>query len=158
MLTLLSVLGLGVILALAGYALVLLKKVKDLKSRQLEELANAEMQIRKHQEELIGDIRFIAKAVVTDQCDITEGVLRIHHMIQGLDSDIWVMPELNSTRAHYESTREMPILEAYRKLSKQDQFQLDIDRAILEEKNKAGVHREFTWLSQYDFPKITLLQ
>lgn len=155
---LLSLAGLAIIVGLGVYALVLVSRVKDLKAQQLEELATAEMQIRKHQQELINDIKFIARAVVSDQCDITEGVLRTHHMIKGLDSDVWDMGELNRIREHYDATCEMPIMDAYRQLTKQQQFQLDIDRAILEEKNKVGVHREFNWLTQYEFPQITLLQ
>lgn len=157
-LIILSLAGLAIIGGLSAYAFVLLKRVKEIKAQQLEELATAEMQIRQHQQELINDIKFIARAVVSEQCDITEGVLRTHHMIKGLDADVWEMAELDRIRNHYDATCEMPIMDAYRKLTKQEQFQLDIDRAILEEKNKTGVHREFTWLTQYQFPQITLLQ
>ena len=156
--TLLVIAGLAIIVGLAFYAWTLVRRVRELKKRQTEELAAAELQIRQHQEELLGDIKFIARAVIAEQCDITEGVMRIRHLIKGLDEDVWQLSELNGIREHFEATSEWPILDAYKALTKQEQFQLDIDRAILEEKNKPTVVREFKWLVDYKFPQITLLQ
>ncbi|TNC88893.1 DUF2489 domain-containing protein [Thalassolituus sp.] len=147
-----------VILALAGYALHLTRQVKKMQAEQRAEEAEAELQLRKYQEGLVQDIRFIASSVVQEQCDITEGVLRIQYLLNGLDPAVWEMQELKTVRDHYEATRTMPILEAYKALTPKQQFAIDRERLRLEDQNKASVTREFRWLAAYSFPQVTLLQ
>ena len=147
-----------IIAALAGYALHLTRQVKQMEAAQKAEEAQAELQLRRYQEELVKDIRFIAMSVVQQQCDITEGVLRTQYMIRGLDPAVWEMNELENIRRHYDATRDMPILDAYKALTPKQQFALDKERLRLEEENKIPVEREFRWLATYTFPQVTLLQ
>jgi hypothetical protein len=51
----------------------------------------------------------------------------------------------------------MPILEAYQKLSKKEQFRLDRQRWQLEETHKPDISKELQWLVDHSFPNITLL-
>lgn len=150
--------GFLIIAALAGYAVHLTRKVKAMEAQQKQEEADAELQLRKYQEELVKDIRFISNSVVQQQCEITEGVLRIQYLISGLDTDMWAMNELENIRKHYEATRSMPILDAYKALTPKQQFAIDKERLRLEEENKLSVEREFRWLANYHFPQVTLLQ
>ncbi len=156
--TLLIIAALIIIAALAYYAWHLTTKVKKLHQAQQEEQAQAELQLRNRQLELLQDIRFIARAVLAEQCEITEGVLRIQYLISALDPDAWQLDELATLRKHHEATSAMPILEAYRALPKKEQFRLDRERWSLEEHHKPAVQRELQWLVSYRFPAVTLLQ
>ncbi len=156
--TLLIIAALIIIAALAYYAWHLTTKVKKLHQAQKEEQAQAELQLRNRQLELLQDIRFIARAVLAEQCEITEGVLRIQYLMSALDPDAWQLDELATLRQHHEATAGMPILDAYKALPKKEQFRLDRERWTLEERHKPAVQRELQWLVSYRFPGVTLLQ
>lgn len=162
LLTLLTLTGLAIIIALATYAWHLVKKVKqaesDAERQQRDEEANAAHNLRQKQLELVNDIRFVARSVLEQQCEITEGVLRIRYLISGLDPDAWQLPELAQLRSHYDATRTMPILDEYKKLDKKQQFKLDKQRWTLESNNKDAIEKELRWLVAYSFPQVTLLQ
>jgi len=146
------------VVPLAAYAWHLTRKVKVMEEEAKQEEAEAELHLRNYQKELVSDIRFVARSVVQQQCDITEGVLRLYYLIGGLDPDVWEMPELESLRTHHVAVRDMPILDAYKALSKKEQFRLDTKRLQLEADNKASIERAMSWLADYHFPQVTLLQ
>lgn len=150
------------IAVLAYHAWHLVQKVKQAEAeheqQQKQEAAAAAHNLRQKQLELVKDINFVARSVLEQQCEVTEGVLRIHYLLSGLDRDVWQMPELETLRAHYDATKDMPILDAYKRLSRKEQFAIDKQRWSLEEKNKLQVEQELKWLVAYDFPGVTLLQ
>jgi beta-galactosidase beta subunit len=154
----LLVLAIAIIAGLSFYAWRLTRQVNALQQAQRKEEAAGELHIRQHQEELVNDIRFIARAVIAGQCEITEGVIRTHYLLHGLDANVWARKELNMIRHHFNATRDMPILQAYKELPRKDQFALDSRRFKLEAQHKAAIEREFRWLSSYSFPQVTLLQ
>ncbi len=154
----LIILGLLIIALLAGYAWHLTRQVKVVEQRQQEEEAQAAMQLRNRQLELLQDIRFIARSVLDEQCEITEGVLRIQYLMSALDPAVWERDELCAVRSHYQSTSSMPILDAYKQLSRKEQFKLDQQRWALENENKTAIERELRWLVSYSFPVVTLIQ
>ncbi|MBM94651.1 MAG: hypothetical protein CMI09_02220 [Oceanospirillaceae bacterium] len=149
--------GLIIIGALGWYAWSLTSKVKEAEKRQQEEEALAAANLRAHQKELITDIQFVARSVLADQCEITEGVLRINYLVNALDPETWSHIELTICRKHYDAVCNMPILDAYQKLSKKEQFRLDKQRWQLEDDHKNDIQRELRWLSEYHFPNVTLL-
>lgn len=150
-------LGTVIILALAGYAWHLISKLRVLEKEQAEADTAAKQKIKEFQNELIHDVRFIARAVLAEQCEITEGVIRIHFLINKLDPDAWQHSELNIVRQHYAAVANMPILDAYKALGKQEQFKLDNERYRLESEHKDGVYKDLEWLVLYDFPAVTLV-
>jgi maltodextrin utilization protein YvdJ len=154
----LIVLAVIIIAALSTYAVYLTRKVKAVEQRQAEEEAEAALNLRNKQLELVSDIRFIARSVLEAQCEITEGVLRLHYLIQALDPDTWHQDELATVRQHYGATSAMPILDAYKQLSKKEQFQLDKQRLTLEDQHKNAIERELKWLVTHSFPTVTLIQ
>ena len=146
-----------IIAALGAYAWHLTRQVKEQETRRLAEEAEAEQQLRQHQLSLIQDVHFVCKAVITDQCEITEGVLRLEYLIRGLDPDTWGAQELNTLRHFYSLVREMPILDAYRQLPKKEQFRLDNERWNLEATHKDAIFHELNWLLEYRFPAVSLV-
>lgn len=156
MLWLLLSFGIVIILGLAAYAWRLSQQVKQQQQRQQQEMAAAADQLREKQRELQQDISFVARAVLAEQCEITEGVMRIHHLLSGLDPDVWHGSELTTLRRHYDKTQHMPILDAYKKLDKKQQFQIDKQRWGLESEHKAAIELELQWLVAYQYPNVTL--
>ncbi len=156
--TLLIILAVTVVIPLAWYAWSLTRKVQAMEEQQEREEAEAAMQLRKYQEELISDIRFVSRSVLQQQCDITEGVLRLEYLLKGLDPDVWHMDELASLRAHHTATRSMPILDEYKALTPKQQFKIDKERLTLEHDNRLTIERDLKWLSTYSFPQVTLIQ
>lgn len=153
----LAALGGLIILLLAGYALYLWGKLRTLKKEQNEEADLAEAKIKDFQNELIHDVRFIARAMLQEQCEITEGVMRIQFLISKLDPEVWLNEHLSITRQFYAFTCNMPILDAYQALSKQEQFKLDNERFRLEHQHKDAIHKELQWLVAFEFPAVTLV-
>lgn len=150
-------LGMVIIVGLTSYAILLhLKLNKATQEQQLQE-QQAEQTLRHHQQQLVNDIRFVARAMLAEQCEITEGVLRLHHLISTLDADVWQHASLPTLRLHHQQTCDMPILEAYQALSKQQQFALDNERYELEHGNKEALMLELEWLVGYRFPSVLLL-
>ena len=98
------VLAVTIIAGLSLYAWRLTRQVSAMKQAQQDEEAAGELHLRQHQEELVGDIRFIARAVIAGQCEITEGVLRTHYLLHGLDAEVWAREELHMIRNHYDAT------------------------------------------------------
>lgn len=162
MLAALITVGLIIIAALGAYAFHLTRKVKraqqQAQQKQQQEAASAAYNLRQKQLELVTDIRFIARSVLAQQCEITEGVLRIHYLMSGLDPDAWQLPELETLRKHYQATHTMPILKDYKALAKKEQFKLDKQRWALENEHKDAIEKELNWLVTYEFPQVTLLQ
>ena len=150
-------LGTVIILLLAGYAWHLIRKLRVLEKEQAAADTAAKKKIKEFQNELIHDIRFIARAVLEEQCEITEGVIRIHFLINKLDPDTWQNDALHIVRQHYAAVSNMPILDAYKALGKQEQFKLDNERYRLETEHKDGVYKDLQWLILHDFPAVTLV-
>lgn len=158
MLWLLLSIGTIIVLGLATYAWRLSNQLKQQQQRQQQEMANADNQLRQKQRELQQDIAFVARAVLAEQCEITEGVLRIHYLLSGLDPEAWHTPELEPLRRHYDATQHMPILDEYKKLDRKQQFQLDRQRWALESEHKDVIEKALQWLSHYSYPNVALLQ
>lgn len=158
----LGMIAITILTPLAAYAWYLTQKVKQAETEQQaeqdKEAAAAAHNLRQKQLSLLQDIRFIARSILAEQCEITEGVLRLHYLITTLDADVWHMPDIPTLREHYQATQDMPILDAYQQLPRKEQFKLDKQRWDLEDKNKKKIEQELNWLVTYSFPGVTLLQ
>lgn len=157
----LFILALVIIVALAGYALFLHREVKK-KQLEVLEADNAERKLAqenldKRNNSIISDIRFISQALITDQCEVTEGVLRIHHLADAIDSDLMLQPEFSTLHEHFNQCKDMAIKDAYKQLSKKQRFQQDNQRFRLEEQNKDGVIIEAKLLIKHSFNSLKKL-
>ncbi|MDP2504752.1 MULTISPECIES: DUF2489 domain-containing protein [unclassified Oceanobacter] len=157
MMILIAVVGIAIIAALSVYAWRLTRQVKRIEAEQQAEAAAAEQQLRDYQHSLVQDVRFLARAVLSEQCDITEGVLRLHHTIKGLDPTVWQHENLAVLRMFHEQVADMPILDAYKKLPPKQQFAIDKRRLTLEDEHKAAIEHALKWLVEFRFPGLTLL-
>lgn len=153
----LLIIAVVIVVGLAVYALRLSSQLKQAKHEVQQAELQAEQKLRDHQLKLIEDIRFVARSMVAEQCEITEGVLRLNFLVNALDEDVWNNTELSSVRAFYAEAADMPILDAYKALTKQQQFELDNHRYQLEADNKEAIFKEVQWLINYQYPSITLI-
>lgn len=147
----------AIILGLSAYALHLVLALKKVKAEQQAAQALAEQKLRDQQLKLIEDIRFVSRAMLADQCDITEGVLRLHFLVNSLDPHSWADNALQTLRDVHDKAKTMPILDAYKALSKQQQYTLDKERLSMEQEYKEDVYKALNWLVQHPFPSVTLI-
>lgn len=150
----LIILALTIIGLLGAYALYLQIKLKQHKTKLAQEEQEAQAKLLEFQQNLIEDIRFIAKAMIQKQCDLTEGVLRVHNLINRLDENIWNNPQLKQTQLYYAQCSDMPILEAYKQQTKQQKMQQDLKRVKLEQQYEQSILNEMSWLNTYSFDEL----
>ncbi len=150
-----------IIFLLAAYALYLHAQIKAKHKAALEkdeaERLLAQQNLDKRNNNIIADIRFIAQSLISEQCEITEGVLRIHHLADALDTDIMLQPQFTSLHSHFEACKLMAIKEAYKALPKKMRFQQDQQRMRLEHKNTESVLKEAALIIQYSFANLKQL-
>lgn len=109
--TALIVLGFIIIVALSSYATFLLLKLKQQKQRQQVAHAEREVAANAKRAQILGDIRYIATAMIEDRCEISEGVVRIGRLFEILSLSERVAPEFPSLFQHFELIKGHPIME-----------------------------------------------
>ncbi|MFT6190328.1 MAG: cell division protein FtsL [Oleispira sp.] len=147
-----------IICALAVYAISLQMKLKAAAKESLEkdevERLLAQKNLDKRNNTIIADIRFIAQSLITEQCELTEAVLRIHHLADALDTDIMLQEQFSTIHQHFLSCKDMAIKDAYKALSKKQRFQQDQQRFRLEEANNDAVLAEAQLIIKYSFDNL----
>jgi predicted metal-binding transcription factor (methanogenesis marker protein 9) len=142
---LILILILAIIAGYFSYKVSLLNKQKQ---QQLKSNQDAWEQNRN---ELIKDIHFIANSMFQQQCEITEGCMRLEYLINKVDDSPKMRIEFQHIYAHYDATAAMPIREAYQALTKKEQFKLDKARAKLEAQNNDNVLSDAKKLASFPF-------
>lgn len=152
--TALIVLGFIIIVALSSYATFLLLKLKRQKQRQQVAHAEREIAANAKRAQVLGDIRYIATAMIEDRCEISEGVVRIGRLFEILSLSERVAPEFPSLFQHFELIKDHPIMEARQALPKQERMKLDLIRMKSEAELAEGINDDAKKLSDYQ-PKAT---
>ncbi|MBY5993385.1 DUF2489 domain-containing protein [Ferrimonas balearica] len=117
-------LGALIVVALAAYAASLLWQLRQVKQRQAAAVAQ-------RRSDLLEQIQLVAKACQQQQCEPSEGALRLVNLLRALpDADqeqlrqrYPVLHELYDNIAHH------PILEARKALKRNERMKLDMERA-----------------------------
>lgn len=107
-----------VVLSMAGYAAFLFYKLHKQK-KQLEQARNA----RFHN--VIDSIDVIARAMLAQQCDLSEGVLRLKPLLDVLGLKL---ARFSAMWALYETVENMPILDERKTLKRNERMKLDLER------------------------------
>lgn len=125
MLYLIIAVGLLIIIGLAFYAGQLLWKVKQKNLTEQE-------QKTKRLTYLTDSISHIAKAMKAEQCELSEGVLRIWVLLDHYNSEQAApkdYPEIYPGFAGlYDVIKDMPTHEARKRQNKQERFKMDVQR------------------------------
>jgi uncharacterized membrane protein YciS (DUF1049 family) len=147
-----------IVVSLAIYAFYLHYQIKSRQNtaqvKDEEERILAQENLDKRNNNIIADIRFIAQSLIAEQCEITEAVLRIHHLSDALDSDIMLQPVFTTLHLHFTACKSMAIKDSYKALSKKQRFQQDQQRFRLEQEHKDQVLAEAQLLIQHSFDNL----
>lgn len=124
--------GVAIIAVLSWIAFRELKKVAAAGAAQKEKdrarMANLQV-----------SIDAIARAVIADQCDISEGALRLKPLLDAKDSQWSERSDLRAILVMAEALADQPIKEARKALEKQDRMRLDLKRYKLEAEHADSV-------------------
>lgn len=153
--TYLILLGAAIIATLALVALYYLRQVKLQTQKQEQQRAENEAAWRAHQLELHNDLRFIANALLQGQCEITEGCLRMTYLMSRLDESLLSKSEYSTIVKHAGMTAHMPTHQAYKDLTRKEQFKLDQERFKLEDNHRSAVLKEAKLVMELQLPSLT---
>lgn len=152
----LSVVAFIIIAALGGIAAYYVWQVKKQNAQLKAEQEAQKKAWREKKEELAKDIKFIANSMVQDQCEITEGCLRIKVLMDHLDGDLQFKPEFKAIQQVFTLTSDMPTHKAYKELPRKEQFKLDKKRYKIEDEHRELVLAEAHALVSYQFDILNL--
>ncbi|MDP8033306.1 DUF2489 domain-containing protein [Pasteurella atlantica] len=127
------ILALLIILALIGYALSLLFKLH--KQKKFIQTAKKERFLN-----IKNSIDIIARSMLADQCNLSEGVRRLKPLL-----DVLGQPKLQnftSMWALFKVVEEMPILEERKNLARNQRMKLDLERENAEIKYQDNIKQE----------------
>lgn len=130
------VLAVLIVLSMAGYALFLWRKI----FRQKRALKQAQYT---RYLSICESIEIIASAMKTEQCDLSEGVLRLKPLLNVLGKTLADYPAM---WALYQVVQEMPILEARKNLKRNERMKLDLERESKEIELEAQIKQELETL------------
>lgn len=143
------ILGGIILVGLSGYATYLLLQLKQQRQRQQAELAEREAKANAKRAQVLGDIRYIATAMLEDRCEMSEGVLRIGRLFEMLSLSERVAPEFPMLFKHFELIKAHPIMGARQALPKQQRMKLDYVRMKSEAELAHGINDEMKKLAHY---------
>ncbi|MDO4697643.1 MAG: DUF2489 domain-containing protein [Pasteurellaceae bacterium] len=134
----LFILAILILLSLTAYAISLCWKLHQQK-QQLQQAKNARYQ------RVIESIEIIAKAMETEQCGLSEGVLRLKPLLDVLGKKLSQFPAM---WALFEVVQDMPILEARKQLKRNERMKFDLERESKEAELDAQIKNELVALRQ----------
>ncbi len=141
----------AILLALSGVAAYYWIKLKKVQNQQKAQIAQNQKAWLDRQQELAADIRFIANSMLQEQCEITEGCMRLKVLMDHLDQDLAQKTEFQTLQFYYQQTLSMPHHEAYKALNRKEQFSQDKKRFALEDKYREQILIEAKHIVQYPF-------
>ena len=140
-----------ILLALSCVAAYYWIKLKRVQNQQKAQIAQNQKAWLDRQQELAADIRFIANSMLQEQCEITEGCMRLKVLMDHLDQDLAQKTEFQTLQFYYQQTQNMPHHEAYKALNRKEQFSQDKKRFALEDKYREQILIEAKHIAQYPF-------
>ncbi|ASJ98410.1 MULTISPECIES: DUF2489 domain-containing protein [Shewanella] len=140
MTTTLLIIGALIILGLGGYALHLLLKLKKQTQQQAAQLAAQQAASEAREKELLGNIHYIAAAMLEERCELSEGVMRIGKLFEILGQSEQVQHQYPAFFKHFDIIKTHPIMEQRKALEKQQRMKLDFERM----KSEAALEVEIT--------------
>ncbi|KAE9535356.1 coproporphyrinogen III oxidase [Ursidibacter arcticus] len=118
----LLILAVLVLISMAGYAISLFMKLNR-QQKQLKQAKNARYL------NILDSIDVIARAMLVEQCDFSEGVLRLKPLLDVLGKKLSQFPAMWEL---YQVVESMPILEERKTLKRNERMKLDLEREAKE--------------------------
>lgn len=135
----LLVLAALILLSLAGYALHLMMKLKLQKRREKELIEEAKQAQKERYLRILDSIDVIARAMMSEQCDLSEGVLRLKPLLDVLGRKL---SRYTAMWALYQVVENMPILDERKNLKRNERMKLDLEREAKEAELEAEIKIE----------------
>lgn len=144
--------ALAIIIGLALYAASLLRRVaRQNKALTAEQLAQQQV-IDRRNDKIAESIRLIAKAIVEQQCELSEGAIRISRLLETFNQ-----PGDANYPALYPCLHQLdrrlaayPTHLAYKALKRQDRMRFDVERAKWELELKESISQECSQLLSFN--------
>ncbi|MGX2974710.1 DUF2489 domain-containing protein [Ursidibacter arcticus] len=118
----LIILAVLVLISMAGYAISLFMKLNR-QQKQLKQAKNARYL------NILDSIDVIARAMLVEQCDFSEGVLRLKPLLDVLGKKL---SQFSAMWELYQVVESMPILEERKTLKRNERMKLDLEREAKE--------------------------
>ncbi|QHB18501.1 DUF2489 domain-containing protein [Mannheimia pernigra] len=125
----LIVLAALILISMAGYAIHLMMKVKRQKRREQELIEKAKQSQKERYLRILESIDIISRAMISEQCDLSEGVLRLKPLLDVLGKKL---SYYNAMWSLYQVVENMPILEERKNLKRNERMKLDLEREVKE--------------------------
>jgi hypothetical protein len=148
------VVGVIIILILAFYALKLTKQVKVVEADRERRLAELETRGEAVLDDVARGIAVIANAYLQEDLTATEACLRIEIISQQLQLETYVSALHPVIWEIAEKTRHLPILQAYKDLSRKEQHRVDLERIRIETEYEAALNASMEGLKNFVRPKF----
>lgn len=132
----LIILAVLILLSMAAYAVSLFLKLK----RQKKQILQAK---NERYQRVSESIEIIVRAMLAEQCDLSEGVLRLKPLLDVLGKKLAEFPAM---WALYQVVEDMPILDARKGLKRNERMKLDLAREAKEAELEAAIKTELSQL------------
>jgi hypothetical protein len=149
--------GVIIIAALAFYAAKLLTQLKKQTVKMEQAEQERKIALAKHDRKILSSVVIIANAMKEEQCDIAEGCWRLSVLIDSLKLSEGLSKEFPAIFELYNAIKHMPILEARKKLAKNERMKLDFERMKAETNLSAKIKIDVVSLHQYAQERMSAL-
>ena len=151
----LAILAVIVIVALAFYTGILLNRIKMQKAQaQLIEKNQAEFKKQKIQERndnIVESIRFIAKATMQKQCNVSEAAIRLTVLLETLQltQPVNITSDYPALSAMFEKVKDLPTHEERKNHPVKEIKMMDIKREVFEAEMEDAIIKESALLAEF---------
>ena len=134
----LIILAILILVSLTAYAVSLFLKLQQ----QKKQIQQAKTERYRN---VLESIEIIARAMLAEQCDFSEGVLRLKPLLDVLGKKLSAFPAMWEL---YQVVENMPILEARKQLKRNERMKLDLEREAKEAELSEQIKQELHQLCQ----------
>jgi Cdc6-like AAA superfamily ATPase len=151
----LAAISVVIIIVLAFYAGILINKIKKQKVQALKiEQAREQLKKQKIQERnnnIVESIRFIAKATMQKQCNVSEAAIRLTVLLETLQikEAIDIATSYPALTAMYEKVKDMPTHEERKTRPVKEIKMLDLKRELFEAEMEHAIIKETAILAEF---------
>jgi len=145
-----------IIISLAFYAGLLINRINTNKAREAKQQEMHEQikqqKIEERNASIVESIRFIAKATMQKQCNVSEAAIRLTVLLETLQlkQPIDLATAYPALTAMYEKVKDMPTHDERKKRPVKEIKILDVRRELFEAEMEEAIIKESTMLAEFN--------
>ena len=120
-------------------------------------IAKLQGMLKEQYEHRVDSIRVIVNAMDEDQCEYTEGCIRLKMLLDQIAPELLQQPEYAIIETMYKETEHMPIKEDWKQLDKKVKAKLTNERFALEGQHKDAIAAAVKALGAHKFDDFATL-